>query len=232
MHADIVLCHTTQYSMIHMHARALYIDACHLNFYVTFVFFYIVDDRPQEVYFNRHVRDQVCASSRKEIWRDLGIELLLGETVELDNIKANWGCDSRKCCSEMFKLWLERQPKASWKQLIKALKQVKLFHLAGNIERLLSSTQCDKHLELASLDEQQAPTHNVSLQPKQAFSMQWQSEELESFCLQSESASDYPSQIYNWIRPQQASSLRDRCCGAQPSSQVYPHLQIGMNACM
>ena len=49
-------------------------------------------------------------------------------------------CDHREivsCCSRMFQLWLQRQPNASWKQLIEALKEVDLNHLATQIEGML-----------------------------------------------------------------------------------------------
>ena len=37
----------------------------------------------------------------------------------------------------MFQLWLDRQPSASWRQLIEALKQLHLNYLAGQIESKL-----------------------------------------------------------------------------------------------
>jgi len=42
------------------------------------------------------------------------------------------------CCSAMFQLWLDRQPTASWAQLIAALKQLQLNHLASQIESKLT----------------------------------------------------------------------------------------------
>jgi len=178
----------------------------------------IVDDRPQEVYLYRHVRDQVCASSGQETWRDLGIELL-SDVAALDIIKVDNGGDSRKCCSEMLKLWLQRQPTASWRQLLIALKQLKLFHLAGNVERLLKPLiPCDERLESTSSDDQQALTHSVflqSLQYQNAIYLlarqgicQQQPEELESHStvcyVQPENAYDSLSQTNNSgsIQPQ------------------------------
>ena len=40
-------------------------------------------------------------------------------------------------CSEMFTLWLGRQPKATWRNLIGALKQIHQNKLAFSIEDLL-----------------------------------------------------------------------------------------------
>jgi len=39
-------------------------------------------------------------------------------------------------CSEMFKLWLERRPEASWRHLINAIRRIRLDNLASDIERL------------------------------------------------------------------------------------------------
>ena len=43
-----------------------------------------------------------------------------------------------KCCAGMFSIWLERQPDASWRQLITALTNVKLVSLATEVEKLLA----------------------------------------------------------------------------------------------
>jgi len=48
-----------------------------------------------------------------------------------------------ECCSKMFTLWRQKTPKASWKQLIEALKEVKLTQLASELEGLLTpSVEC------------------------------------------------------------------------------------------
>ena len=61
----------------------------------------------------------------------------------LDTIRAGH-CDIIHCCSSMFDLWLQRIPKASWKQLIDALKEVRLTQLASELEE---SLQLDKLIE-------------------------------------------------------------------------------------
>ncbi|XP_065919555.1 uncharacterized protein [Dysidea avara] len=93
-----------------------------------------LDDHPQEVYFNRHVRDEV-ARIGKEKWRDLGLELCLDSAV-LDLIMVN-SRDSCECCTKMFNQWIQRQPDATWKQLIEALNRCDLIQLAVNIKKLL-----------------------------------------------------------------------------------------------
>ena len=91
-------------------------------------------------YINRHVRKDICAGG-PYLWLDLGIELLQSEYVaELQKIK-NSISDSSLCCSEMFRLWLERQRTASWRNLIDALKQIDQNRLACNIEHLLTVEQ-------------------------------------------------------------------------------------------
>ena len=90
-----------------------------------------VDDRPEMKYLNRYVKEPLCAKST-EMWKDLGTELL-GSNNTLDVINNN-NCDIRNCCSAMFQLWLDRQPTASWRKLIEALKQLQLNHLADQIE--------------------------------------------------------------------------------------------------
>ena len=74
-------------------------------------------------------------------WYDLGIELLEVDDYEkLDIIEAERPSNLIKCCNEMFKLWLKKQPTASWNQLIEALTEpsVELDTLASKIELMLS----------------------------------------------------------------------------------------------
>ena len=54
----------------------------------------------------------------------------------LDIIKVN-STDNVECCTRMFTEWHKRVPKASWKQLIEALKKIKLTKLASELEELL-----------------------------------------------------------------------------------------------
>jgi len=110
-----------------------------------------VDDRPELKYINRHVKEKVCAAG-PEVWLHLGTELLDVKDVEaLYMIKS----DSSECgtrCSEMFKLWLERQPGASWRQLIVVMKQIRLDKLASDVENLLLIQQT--HKEGATIGQQ------------------------------------------------------------------------------
>jgi len=104
-----------------------------------------VDDPPEVKYINRHVKTKVCAAG-PEVWINLGVELLDEKDVEkLCTIKSDSAeCDTR--CSKMFELWLRRQPGASWRQLIVALKQIGLDKLASDVEKLLSVEQTSKEV--------------------------------------------------------------------------------------
>ena len=97
--------------------------------------FTIVTDFPKEIYFNEYVRDKVCGAGQS---RDLGVQLLVDDDdiAVLDARTRNMD-DRTKCCSVMFQLWRERQPQATWRQLIDALKKVKLNTVANDLENLL-----------------------------------------------------------------------------------------------
>ena len=104
--------------------------------------FYItptVYDRPELKYLERHVRDNLCAAceDNPEAWKDLGMELLpVGDdtVTTLKTISVNSHGNIIKCCSSLFSLWLDRQPEATWRQLIQALTKIKLNNLAMKIE--------------------------------------------------------------------------------------------------
>ena len=108
--------------------------------------FYTVDDRPEMKYINRYVKETVCAAGGEK-WLLLGTELLNEKDTEaLYTIKSSvTDCSVR--CLEMFKLWLERQTRASWRCLITAMKQIHMNKLAFDIENLLLIEQrCEEDL--------------------------------------------------------------------------------------
>ena len=117
-----------------------------------------VDDRPDLKFLNRHVRESLCAKST-QLWKDVGIELLGGggnDALQLDIIE-NSNSDVTNCCSKTFQLWLDRQPTASWRQLIQALKQLQLNQLAGQVESRLKTPVSEPCLK---------PMANAGLLPK------------------------------------------------------------------
>ena len=50
------------------------------------------------------------------------------------------------CCSSLFRQWLQRDPNASWKALIEALKITSLNYLAAEIEGMLESSADSNHI--------------------------------------------------------------------------------------
>ena len=93
-------------------------------------------DRPALKYLNRHVRANITGK-----WHDIGVELfdVKGEPV-LNTIRINNPGNADQCTAEMLQLWLDRQPDASWNQLIQAFRapNIKLEALASKIEEMLS----------------------------------------------------------------------------------------------
>ena len=88
------------------------------------------------------MREQLCAKNT-QIWKDLGVELLGDGSNDALGVIENSHSDVTIRCSAMFKLWLDRQPTASWKKLIQALEQLQLNYLANQIESKLTTP----HLE-------------------------------------------------------------------------------------
>ena len=92
-------------------------------------------DRPKLKYLN-YVKTDIATK-----WFDIGVALLdAGDEVVLNITKENFPGDAMKCTSEMFKLWLDRKPEASWNDLIRVLKNknIKLKTLAKKIKTMLS----------------------------------------------------------------------------------------------
>ena len=116
-----------------------------------YLFILPVNDCPDDKYLNKYVGGKVCADDTNK-WRDLGI-VLMGQNAatRLDVIRIDYPYNAEKCCSIMFTVWLERTPKASWKQLIEALKEVQLNQLASELEESLQPAEDSiEELELQS----------------------------------------------------------------------------------
>ncbi|XP_065918530.1 uncharacterized protein [Dysidea avara] len=74
-------------------------------------------------------------------WYDVGLELLEPEDEsKLDEIQTDKGGNVNECCGVMLYLWLQKQPYATWNQLIDALRSpgVELFDVASKIEEMLN----------------------------------------------------------------------------------------------
>ena len=73
-----------------------------------------------------------------DVWYDLGLQLLNPkDKSRLDTIRANKPADADGACTEMFSLWLQKYPSASWDSLIKTIKGpgIKKHDVACEIER-------------------------------------------------------------------------------------------------
>lgn len=123
------------------------------------MFFLPVNECPDDKYLNKYVRGKVCAAGTSK-WRDLGIVLMGQDAVtDLDVIRINHPNDVEECCSRMFTKWRQRTPKASWKQLIEALKEVELTQLATELE---CSVEQESKISQQQLQVQQLPPEGIS----------------------------------------------------------------------
>ena len=106
--------------------------------YIILCLCYIADECPEDRFLNKFVREAICAAG-SDVWKDLGVELMGQKAVlALNKIEVDNTGNVARRCSAMFTLWRQRQPKANWRQLIKALEQINLNTLANTIEELLS----------------------------------------------------------------------------------------------
>ena len=87
-------------------------------------------------------------------WYELGATLLAVEQeAHLKVIKATYGGDAKKCCLEMFQYWMDTHPKATWLQLVTALRSpgVELAAIASNIEKNFASKMMDYIMHIQNL---------------------------------------------------------------------------------
>ena len=122
------------------------------------------DECPNDRYLNKYVVPEVAVE-----WRALGTELLRQDEIsQLDVIKADNPNDVKECCSAMLRLWRERHIDASWIQLIKALKGLKLNQIAVKIEKYLKpSTELEEKMANLMHAMEIAPTQQQTQQGKQ-----------------------------------------------------------------
>ena len=122
-----------------------------------------VNECPDDIHLNKYVRGKVCAAGANR-WRDLGIVLMGQDAItDLDIIRVDYPYNVKECCSRMFTEWRQRTPKASWKQLIEALKEVQLTQLASELEELLvPSVECcveqESKISWQQLERRQFPS--------------------------------------------------------------------------
>lgn len=74
-------------------------------------------------------------------WYELGLELLVSDN-DLEVINVNNPLNVTACCCKMFDKWLKRTPDASWKQLVTALRNIKLYAAANAVSEYCKSGNC------------------------------------------------------------------------------------------
>ena len=101
-----------------------------------------VDEKPKVKHLNRHVRDYLVAACERnsQAWKDLRVELIPDGDEAVRAIAANNSNDLTACCASVFDRWLEKDPNASWRQLIEALNEIGLTSLATEIKKKLETS--------------------------------------------------------------------------------------------
>ena len=116
---------------------------------------HIASDRPEikDLYRIGVIKkvSSACAT-RTTLWVQLGYELSLDQS-DLNIIAANNPHDVERCCLDVFNLWLEKQPKASWEKLKRALIAIELKQLASVISEELWPVQASNETVDRSIGE-------------------------------------------------------------------------------
>jgi len=88
-----------------------------------------------------------ACENNPEVWKDLGRELIPGDSSSVDAALSEISVNNRDNvagrCSSMLAVWLDREPNASWGQLINASRVTNLGQLATEIERKLRTSTTD-----------------------------------------------------------------------------------------
>ena len=79
----------------------------------------------------RDINSHVAPNIPAEKWKDLGLELLNGNIVELGNIEADVQGTNQRVI-KIFEKWLAKH-NATWSELIAVLEKIHLNYLADNI---------------------------------------------------------------------------------------------------
>ena len=103
-------------------------------------------DVPAHKHLNAYVRPLVA-----DVWYDLGLQLLNPDDASrLNTIKDNNASNCNRACTEMFSLWLQKNPSASWNSLISTIRGpgVDKHDVAHKIEQMLQPLTGNSHLIL------------------------------------------------------------------------------------
>ena len=111
---------------------------------------------------NKHVRGHLVAAceSNSQAWKDLGAELIPDGDEAVRAIAASKSQDLTACCAAMLDKWLDKDPNASWRQLIEALNEIGLNSLAADIKKKLQPSTASQEPKGMSL-EMSGPTKST-----------------------------------------------------------------------
>ena len=85
----------------------------------------------------RDLNHQITPNIPPEKWKDLGLELLSGNSVEVNNIETDTQ-GTRQRVTKTFEKWLDRRD-ATWNKLIAALENIHLTYLADHVKKTFLS---------------------------------------------------------------------------------------------
>ena len=84
--------------------------------------------RPTELYLNRLFIEKHATK-----WRNIGLELSIASEA-LDIIKVDYPTDVQARCRATLKAWLQKDPEASWEQLLHAVEATDKDHHKDSVE--------------------------------------------------------------------------------------------------
>ena len=98
----------------------------------------------------------------KQTWKDVGEELLPDDNAALGVIEVNANGDVTECCGKLFKVWLQKQPKVSWGQLIEALNTRGQGALTKTIEDMLEPSVASSYTTTSTVSQTQKGTTSIT----------------------------------------------------------------------
>ena len=95
----------------------------------------ILELKPTEVYLSRLFIEGYAIK-----WREIGLELNL-TSAELDIIHVDHPNEVKERCRTVLKVWLQRDPEASWGKLLNAIQNADIYCPSPSIEGTVQNLQ-------------------------------------------------------------------------------------------
>ena len=106
-----------------------YMIVCaYVRMYYNITYNVFLELKPTEVYLSRLFIEGYAIK-----WREIGLELNL-TSAELDNIHVDHPNEVKERCRTMLKVWLQRDPEASWGKLLNAIENADIHHRSGSVK--------------------------------------------------------------------------------------------------